>query len=78
MASAMALIVDTNTANSNSKLNSRTTVASRTAISKLYQLFLLRLDGVPDHVSDKEHSKAEQRDGEFGVVLFDDVLLPVR
>ena len=40
-------------------------------------MLFLWLHGIPDHVTDEEHTEAKQCDGEFGVVLLDNVLLSV-
>ena len=42
----------------------------------LPSLFLW-LYSAPDHVADEKYAEAKQRNGKFGVVLFDDVLLTV-
>ena len=77
VAFAMALTTVTPLARLPWKLNLKITVASRIVISKFCELFLFRLYSVPHHVTDKEYTEAKQCDGEFGVVLFDDVLLSV-
>lgn len=41
------------------------------------KLFLAGLNGVPDHVTDKQGAEGEQGDSEFGIVFLDDVLLSV-
>ena len=48
----------------------------RWPLQGLYCLLFL-LDSVPDHVADKQGSEGEERDGQFGIVLFDDILLAV-
>lgn len=38
-------------------------------------VFFLWFHGVPNHVGDEQGAECEKRDGEFGIVFLDDVLL---